>query len=281
MFSHSSINWCELDYVKSNFIAEYWNTLTGIFLCLSSIYCYRKNNSQYFYNLNYSTYLLFLVGIGTILFHGTLIYFWQLFDEIPMMLIVIEYNRILSTLKINHYTKMFRVNYLYMYMTIPVIISSYYIHPKLQVFTFQGSLVLFVILLLYTCNQMNNNLNKLYYFTHKFNYVEELVQPSKHNMYEKFFTKRKSFTPKDMVDTNESFYSFKKYSKIRTQLKQYNKKGLFLLFTSFLIWNIDNFYCQHEIELHAIWHITTSIGMYYCNEIMKSYLILERQFYSN
>ena len=73
---------------------------------------------------------------------------------------------------------------------------------------------------------------------------------------------------------------FEKYDKLIKLMKNYNTKGLFLMFFSLLIWNIDNYYCQHFIHLHAIWHFTTSLGMFYCNEIMKTYLKLERSYFN-
>lgn len=266
MFSTSSINWCEEDYAVCEFIAEFWNSITGIFLCLSSVYCYYKNKKENVNGLSYSNILLFFVGVGTALFHGTLIYVWQLLDEIPMMLIVIEYTRILSTLTMNSNLDMFRIHYRYMYSFIPLIILSYYIHPKLQVLMFQGSLGVFTALLLYTCNKINCSLNKQFYNAHKFEYHQ--------------ISQRKSFSfNSNVIDRYNTQTEFKNYSKIRSKMKTYNKRGLFLLFFSLLIWNVDNHYCQHYLQLHAIWHFTTSLGMYYCNEIIKSYLKLEKLLY--
>lgn len=286
MFSDSSINWCELDYVKSAFIAEYWNTLTGLFLCLSAFYCLHKNSKENINGLQYSNWLLFLVGVGTMLFHGTLIYFWQLFDEIPMMLIVIEYYRLLTKeIYFSYHTISFKINYKFMYHTIPVIIASYYVYPKLQVFMFQGSLGVFMILLIYSCYSINSRLNRLFYQSNKFNYVKRnCIKPLKADSESELPTLKSSkkiknntiymYSNDDLIDENNSIERFKLYAQIRNHIKYHNYQGTFLLIFSLLIWNIDNHYCQHHIELHAIWHITTSIGMYSCNEIMKSYIKL-------
>ena len=110
----SSISWCELDYFKSEYIAEYWNTLTGIFLCASSIYAYFKNDG--IATLYYSNVLLFIVGIGTMMFHATLVYIWQLLDEIPMLLIVIEYiNILLHYLILSNYLTNYIVYLIYLH----------------------------------------------------------------------------------------------------------------------------------------------------------------------
>ena len=298
MFGASSINWCELDYINSEYIAEYWNTLTGIFLCASSIYGYFKNNSVT--SLYYSNALLFLVGIGTMMFHGTLIYFWQLLDEIPMMLIVIEYYRILTTeLLLLNYIQIYTINYKVFYSFIPVIIASYYIHPKLQVLLFQGGLALCIILLLYTCYNINTKLNNIFYKINPFNYIDDYIDEYidefeykglntesemnyryryRHRYRHRHNKKTIStFTFNNVVDTTNSLDEFKKYVKIKTYIKHHSYRGIYVLVFSLLAWNIDNYYCQHYIELHAIWHITTSLGMYSCNEIIRSYILLNKQ----
>lgn len=286
MFGPSSINWCELDYVKSAFISEYWNTLTGLFICASSIYCYFKNKG--YTNLYYSNVLLFVVGIGTMMFHSTLIYIWQLFDEIPMILIVIEYYRILTNeLFFIHYTNLTGIDYRVMHYSIPVIILSYYIHPHLQVFLFQGTLGLYIANLIYTCYTINKNLNKIFYRRNSFNYVDKVTYKSQNTASDaEIKYKRKRVQRKTHIlygdnnhveDITNSINEFKKYTKVKSHIKYHNRQGLFLLVFSLIIWNIDNYWCQHDIELHAIWHITTSLGMYSCNEIIRSYLLLNKQ----
>ena len=39
---NSSINWCEPDYVYFSFIAEFWNSISGLSLIYSSYY-FKKN----------------------------------------------------------------------------------------------------------------------------------------------------------------------------------------------------------------------------------------------
>jgi len=290
MFGPSSINWCELDYVNSEFIAEYWNTLTGLFLCASSIYASIKNNG--YKSLYYSNILLFFVGIGTMMFHGTLIYIWQLLDEIPMMLIVIEYYRILTNdIFLTHFVRLKIIDYYTLYYSIPFIILSYYIHPQLQVILFQGSLMLCIILLLYTCYTINTNLNKIFYTRYPFNYVDkeayvyyktesDVELLPNYKKHKRRRTTKRTYNldgNNHVIDTTNSFNEFKTYSKVKKHIRYHNYQGLFLLFFSLLIWNIDNHFCQHDIELHAIWHITTSIGMYSCNEIIRSFIILNKQ----
>lgn len=296
MFGPSSINWCELDYIHSNYIAEYWNTITGIFLCISSVICFIKNVFNNTDKLYYSNLLLFFVGIGTIMFHSTLIYIWQLFDEIPMLLIVIEYYRILTNeLHLIYYTNTYIYNYDTIYYIIPIIVLSYYVDMKLHVLLFQSVLAICIITIMYTCYNININLNKLYYNINPCLYVNKDIFKTNGIGYEKQLPsykrkKSKQFTniemstshlsyinPSNVIDISNSFIEFKQYVKLKNKIRYHNYKGLFLLTFSFLIWNIDNHFCQHYIELHAIWHITTSIGMYSCNEIISSFININKQ----
>ena len=226
------------------------------------------------------------------MFHGTLIYIWQLLDEIPMMLIVIEYYRILTNdVFLTHFSRVKMIDYYTLYYSIPIIILSYYINPKLQVILFQGTLGLYIVLLIYTCYNININLNKIFYTRHPFNYVdkktykfsktESEVELPSFTRHKRHRVSRKTNVlygnNSQVIDITDSFGEFKKYAKVKTFIKYHNYQGLFLLFFSLLIWNIDNHFCQHYIELHAIWHITTSIGMYSCNEIIRSYIMLNKQ----
>ena len=139
----SSLNWCEYNYKVVPFIAEFWNTLTGLALCISSFVFY-KNNSALIYNdlvkdnnnlnryLINANYLLFIVGIGTIFFHGTLLYIFQLFDEIPMLLITFDYIYILLNINKSNYVWFYYTKYIWCF----IIITSYWIHPTLQIITF-------------------------------------------------------------------------------------------------------------------------------------------------
>jgi hypothetical protein len=310
MFSNSSINWCEYDYKYSNYIAEFWNTLTGLTLCITGIYLYHINKQQKHYILIWSNILLFIVGIGTILFHGTLIYLWQLFDEIPMLLLVIEYYKLLLDTSFVTRISIFNVNYLKMYCMLPIIICSYYVHPTLHVLMFQATIIIYITLILYTCYSINIYLNKLFYESHTFHYVENIINSNicvdtdnndntdiddntddiinilKLKKLRKRI-KHKNITGKNKipymnstytVDKNNSIHMFKIYLKHRTQLRAYSINGMGLLIFSIFIWNIDTHFCDkiEFLKLHAIWHVTTSIGIYYVNEIIKMYIILNK-----
>ena len=92
MFSYqsSSIDWCEQNYVYSNYIVEFWNTITNIFviilgfsgLYLSSTYgAYNLYNDRPAYRYKVYYTLLIFIGVGSFIFHGTLSQFGQILDE--------------------------------------------------------------------------------------------------------------------------------------------------------------------------------------------------------
>ena len=100
IYKNSTINWCEDDHLYSGYIKEWYNTISGLCLCITPFVFY-TNNSMYSNYINkFYKILLFqiLTGIGTILFHGTLLYIFQMVDEIPMILLCSEYVKILQSI---------------------------------------------------------------------------------------------------------------------------------------------------------------------------------------
>ena len=250
MFTNSSINWCEKDYDYTNYIAEFWNTLSGVFLCISAYYCFVQNRQRNMNKLYYANFLLLIVGLGTMMFHGTLIFFWQLFDEIPMLLIIIEYYNILLNLELTQKIQLFKINNsLLCALPLPIILS-YYIYPPLHVIFFQSVITMSVSLIIYTIYNININLHVLFYNSYVNTYVNSYA----------------------MMQPPSYFYVYN----IRCELlKKYNMYGFGLLMFSLVIWNIDSHFCEHTgyLELHALWHISSALGMYYANEII--YLFIE------
>lgn len=80
----STIDWCEPNYYYNDNIAEFWNTISSIFLIYLGIYGYYQTKSK-------KILLLSIVGIGSVLFHVNLTWKTQLLDEIPMLFTVCYY----------------------------------------------------------------------------------------------------------------------------------------------------------------------------------------------
>ena len=73
----SSIDWCEDNFKHSEYVAEYFNTISSFSMVITGLFIYNK--------CKVSSILLILVGIGSILFHAILSKSTQLLDEVPMI----------------------------------------------------------------------------------------------------------------------------------------------------------------------------------------------------
>ncbi|CAJ0630790.1 4861_t:CDS:2 [Entrophospora sp. SA101] len=84
----TATNWCEDNYSLTHYIAEFFNTLSSFCMVCVGIF------GMYMHSKGFETRFLIcfatiiVVGIGSILFHGTLLFSLQLFDEVPMMFCV-------------------------------------------------------------------------------------------------------------------------------------------------------------------------------------------------
>ncbi|WVQ80582.1 hypothetical protein IAT38_002687 [Cryptococcus sp. DSM 104549] len=85
----STIDWCESNYSHSPYIAEFVNTLSNfpsIFLGLYGGWATVANGLPRRYALCYLG--LSLIGLGSLGFHASLKWEWQLMDELPMIYVV-------------------------------------------------------------------------------------------------------------------------------------------------------------------------------------------------
>ncbi len=116
----ATIDWCESNYEVTNYIAEFWNTISNFVMILFPLYAVywsfkhrqaaKKSKSKIKFIIPNSTIYcqlsLLLVGIGSWMFHMTLLYPMQLLDELPMLycsafLIYASYDLILSARELN------------------------------------------------------------------------------------------------------------------------------------------------------------------------------------
>eukprot|EP01012_Entosiphon_sulcatum_P057986 TRINITY_DN818_c0_g1_i2.p1 TRINITY_DN818_c0_g1~~TRINITY_DN818_c0_g1_i2.p1 ORF type:complete len:319 (+),score=46.92 TRINITY_DN818_c0_g1_i2:24-959(+) len=93
----STIDWCELNYVWSPYIAEFWNTLSSVAMVivgLAGMFAHWHSHSasgrdsglpEPEQRFRLAFFLVAIVGVGSILFHMTLQHIPQLLDELPMV----------------------------------------------------------------------------------------------------------------------------------------------------------------------------------------------------
>ncbi|KAF9418286.1 Alkaline ceramidase 3 [Podila epigama] len=96
----SSIDWCEDNYVVSRYIAEFFNSFSSLaMILLGEAACYSigrlqtlleqydpthpNRTSLFRFRLAFRT--ITVVGIGSFLFHATLLHHMQMLDELPML----------------------------------------------------------------------------------------------------------------------------------------------------------------------------------------------------
>ena len=88
MNTTSTVDWCEENYAVLSFVAEFWNTISSFALFYAGVKGYRdlsryKGSSIFF--------VLALVGLGSVAFHGILTVETQMLDEIPMVFILAQF----------------------------------------------------------------------------------------------------------------------------------------------------------------------------------------------
>ena len=69
------------------YVAEFWNTISNVLLVILPLflmYSYYKQGLAYIHIV--AVFSVFAVGIGSTLFHGTLLYEMQMLDELPMLI---------------------------------------------------------------------------------------------------------------------------------------------------------------------------------------------------
>jgi len=92
----ATIDWCESNYELTHFVAEFWNTISNVFLLWFAIKGFLMCKRE---NLSSDLKLLFLfnatIGIGSAAFHGTLLKTMQQLDETPMVLAITQWLYIL------------------------------------------------------------------------------------------------------------------------------------------------------------------------------------------
>jgi len=142
----ANIDWCEGNYEYNTYVAEWWNTISSMYmtLCgfLGMMFCLY---SKYPVRFAMAYFSLFIVGAGSALFHATLSYQGQIADEIPMSYLGVIFIYILHVHSVQDDDYSYSIGYyvgftlisniLYFatlghYITIYMIMSIYYYFRK-------------------------------------------------------------------------------------------------------------------------------------------------------
>jgi len=82
----STLDWCERNYEVNWYIAEFYNTVTNLAMVIPGGYgAYQVLRNNLEKRFLFSHLMLMIVGVGSTMFHMTLQYWGQMFDELPMV----------------------------------------------------------------------------------------------------------------------------------------------------------------------------------------------------
>jgi len=91
----SSHDWCEANYVYTNYIAEFWNTISSIPISAFGVFgmwiTFNSPQKTFRWSFILAYFGLFIIGLGSALFHATLLFEAQMADEFPMILASLVY----------------------------------------------------------------------------------------------------------------------------------------------------------------------------------------------
>ncbi len=84
------VDFCESNYIHSSTIAETWNTLSSLtYVVLGFEGCYHAMVLGSWWPFPLTFFMLAVVGCGSIALHGTLRWWGQMLDEMPMLALVV------------------------------------------------------------------------------------------------------------------------------------------------------------------------------------------------
>ena len=86
VWTNNTTDWCEENYQLTQYVAEFWNSLSSFSISAFALWglweSWRLGLERRFYVWSFA---MFVVGLGSVVFHGTLLYHHQMLDEVPMM----------------------------------------------------------------------------------------------------------------------------------------------------------------------------------------------------
>mmetsp|Transcript_23509 Transcript_23509/g.51566 ORF Transcript_23509/g.51566 Transcript_23509/m.51566 type:complete len:261 (-) Transcript_23509:262-1044(-) len=83
--NETTIDWCEENYVVMPEVAEFWNTLTSVLCIVPPLLFFFQRTPDGVGMIPWMYPLIAFIMVGSALFHGTLTWFGQLLDEVPIL----------------------------------------------------------------------------------------------------------------------------------------------------------------------------------------------------
>ena len=245
----STVDWCENNYAISEYIAEFWNTITFFPILISAIYWRKQYPKIFILHLSFHNIFLYLVlvSIGTALFHGTLLYPFQLLDELPMVLLSAYYIDFLLSLENITRSNSFLITVIsklfvkIRYILITIIVFSYFYSPFLQITLFHSFLKIFeliIIVLIYNTS-----------------------------------TQLKTIVSENNIE----------FQNLHKKINYHIFNGLLCYLVAGILWISEHLFCHYIefMQFHAFWHIFSSIGIYHLNCIISNHYLINKLIHYN
>ncbi|CAK1356230.1 unnamed protein product [Cercospora beticola] len=253
----STLDWCEENYYATQYSAEIINTLTNL-LFIYLAYRGARNCIQYGHDRIFLITFIgyFLVGSGSFAFHSTLLYPFQLVDELSMI-----------------------------YTTCLMFFATF-AHKRsqwIQISIALGTTGLAIFITLYyhylqdpTFHQNAYALLTIIVLSRSMYIMERDIRPYFRGRKEEHERMRRDKTVSDATRAQEQQLD-ERDRWILKQMWTMIALGMTLFLGGFAVWNLDNEYCstirrwRHEIGLpwgillegHGWWHLGTGLGAYF------------------
>jgi dihydroceramidase len=79
---------CEPKYATSPYFAEFWNSVSSIWYVLAALYALSDASLRADTNMVVASIAAAAIGLGSAAFHGTMLYEYELCDEVPMLIFI-------------------------------------------------------------------------------------------------------------------------------------------------------------------------------------------------
>ena len=135
-------DWCEPNYVYSNIIAQFWNTLTAnafLIVGLWSIIAF-KNEPQY-YRIKIAGYTVLVIWFGTLLYHMTLTREGQAIDELSIIYWLYSMAFIVHENYERYILNKYNINLKYIYILFIIFITYAYFYMNWAIFHYHNTII--------------------------------------------------------------------------------------------------------------------------------------------